>query len=70
MRVVRAAAWLMCLVPIEWRPKGQLICEEVNKATQFVVMQMQKEIFSDLIEGEREKGRFRKLAPLKGDDGI
>ena len=51
VRVVRAVAWLMRLVPVEWRPKGPLICEEVNKATQFVVMETQKEIRSDMIKG-------------------
>ena len=41
----------MRLVPVKWRPKGPLICEEVNKATKFVVMGMQKEIYS---EGQRK----------------
>ena len=48
-----------------WRPKGPLIYEEVNKAIKFVVMNMQQEICSDLIKGERGKGRFTKLAPVK-----
>ena len=70
VRVVHTVAWLLCLVPLKQRPRGPLTCDEVNKPTKLVVIEVQKDIVGDLIEGERGKGRFRKLAPAKGIDGI
>ena len=70
VRVVRTVAWLLRLVPLKCRPRGPLTCDEVNKATKLVVIEVQKDIVGDLIEGERGKGRFRKLAPAKDIDGI
>ena len=70
IRVIRSVAWLLRLVPKERRPRGPLTFEETKAATLFVIVEVQKHISSDLIEGERGKGRFRKLAPVKGNDGI
>ena len=70
VRVTRSVAWLMRLVPKERRPKGPLTCVETYAATKFIVIEVQKHIQSDLLEGELGKGRFRKLAPVKGNYGI
>ena len=60
----------MRLVPKERRPTGPLTCDEVKAATQFIVLEVQKVIESELLEGQIGKGRFRKLAPVKGEDGV
>ena len=71
VRIVRAMAWLLRLVPLTRRPVGLLTCDEVKSAKTFIVKEVQKEIEHELIEAaDTGKGRFRKLAPVKDDDGV
>ena len=71
IRIVRAVAWLLRLVPLARRPAGPLNYVEVQCAKKFIVKDVQREIESELMEAaDSGKGRFRKLAPVKDDDGV
>ena len=70
IRVVRAMAWWLRLVPVNRRPSGPLSYDEVKAATTFIVKEVQKCIESELLLSDEGKGRFRKLAPLKDEEGV
>ena len=69
-RVVRAAAWLLRLVPSDRRPRGPLSCDEVNSATTYIIKEVQNEIDCELTEGAAGRGRYRKLAPMKDENSV
>ena len=57
-------------MPKERRPSGPLTCDEVKAATQLIVVEVQKVVEKELLQGQMGKGRFRKLAPIKGEDDV
>ena len=71
-RIVRALAWLIRICqPLERRTSGALTCDEVRSSKRLIVKEAQREIESDLNEAATSgKGKFRKLAPVKDQEGI
>ena len=62
----RVLAWILRL----GRPAGPLEYKEVKNAKSLLIRFAQEEICSELEDGRVGKGRFKRLAPVKGEDGI
>ena len=71
-KIVRVLAWLIRLCqPQSRRTSGTLTCDELRKSRVLIVKEAQREIEIELNEAATSgTGRFRKLAPLKDQEGI
>ena len=71
-KIVRVLAWLFRISqPRDKRTSGVLTCDEVRKSKVLIVKEAQREIESELnLAASSGTGRFRKLAPMKDEEGI
>ena len=71
-KVVRVLAWIICICqPRDRRISGPLTCEEVRKSKKMIVKEAQREVEAELeMAAISGTGRFRKLAPVKDQEGI
>ena len=72
VKIYRVNGWIIRLcTPLSIRPSGPLSCDEIKMSKLMLGKEAQKEIASELAEAaDSGKGRFRKLAPMKDDDGV